>query len=112
MRNKLGLLGILGFLGVLGIVTDNRFFLAFFAFLVFFRYFFVIPDELFMQNVRRAATPAFFTGVAVQGITIAVTAFTKDAQQLISGLALSFSISIMLFIILLVAAEFKELRSR
>lgn len=112
MKNKLGLLGVLGLLGILGIVTDNRFFLGFFAFLVFFRYFFVIPDELFMQNLRRAATPAFFTGVAVQGITIAVTAFTKDTQQLISGQALSFSISIAPFIILLVIAEFKELRNR
>jgi quinol-cytochrome oxidoreductase complex cytochrome b subunit len=112
MKNRLGLLGLLGFLGILGIVTDNRFFLAFFAFLVFFRYFFVIPDELFKQNVQRAATPAFFTGIGVQAITIAVTAFTKDTQQLISGLSLSFSVAMMLFIILLVVAEFKELRNR
>jgi hypothetical protein len=112
MNNKLGLLGLLGFLGILGFVTDNRYLLAFFGFLVFFRYFFVIPDELFKQNVQRAATPAFFTGVGVQAITIIVTAFTKDVPQLVTGLSLSFSISIALFIILLVITEFKELRSR
>jgi uncharacterized membrane protein len=67
---------------------------------------------LFKQNVQRAATPAFFTGVGVQAVTIAVTAFTKDTQQLISGLALSFSVSMVLFIILLVIAEFRELRNR
>lgn len=112
MKNKLGLLGMLGFLGILGFVTDNRYFLAFFGFLVFFRYFFVIPDELFKLNVRRAAAPAFFTGVGIQAITITITAFTKDVPQLVTGLSLSFSISIALFIILLVIAEFKELRSR
>ncbi len=112
MKNKLGLLGLLGLLGILGIVTDNRYFLGFFAFLVFVRYFFVIPDELFMQNVRRAATPAFFTCIGAQAVTLLVTAFTKDDDQLITGLALSFSISMMLFIILLVIAEFKEQRNR
>lgn len=112
MKNKLAFLGLLGLLGILGIVTDNRYFLCFFAFLVFLRYFFVIPDELFMQNVRRAATPAFFTCIGVQAATLSVTAFTKSNEQLITGFALSFSVSMMLFIILLVIAEFKEQRNR
>jgi hypothetical protein len=112
MKNKLGFLGLLGFWGVLGIVTDNRYLLAFFAYFVFFRYFFVKPDELFKQYVQGAATPAFFTGVAIQAVTIAVTAFTKDINQLVIGLSLSFSIPVMLFIILLVGTEYRELRSR
>jgi hypothetical protein len=112
MKNKLGFLGIVGFLGILGIITEDRTYLAFFAFLVFFRYFFVIPDELFRLNVRRAASPAFFTGVAVQTATIAVNVITKDDSFLIAGLALSFSVSMFLFIILLIIAELKEQKNR
>lgn len=112
MKNKLGFLGLLGLWGILGIVTDNRLFLAFFAYFVFFRYFFVKPDELFWQNVHRAATPAFFTGIAVQAVFIAVSAFAKDTSLLITGLSLSFAVSLIIFISMLVVAEFKELRNR
>jgi hypothetical protein len=110
MKNKLAYFGLIGFLGILGIVTDNKYSLAFFAFFVFFRYLAVKPDELFKLNVQRAATPAFFTGVAVQTITLAVTAFTKNSAQLVAGLSLSFSISIFLFIIILVIFEYQEAR--
>lgn len=112
MKNPLGYLGIFGFVGIIGIITEYRLFLAFLSFFVFVRYFFVIPDELFRENVRRAATPAFFTGTAVQAASVAVSAFTKDESLLTAGLALSFSISMFVFIILHVIAEFKEQRSR
>ena len=102
MKNKLAYLGLLGFLGILGIITENKYFLGFFGYFVFFRYFVVRPDELFKLNVQRAATPAFFTGIAVQALTLAVTAFTKDIAQLVIGLSLSFSISTALFILVLV----------
>ncbi|MHB1483705.1 MAG: DUF3796 domain-containing protein [Saccharofermentanales bacterium] len=112
MKNKLGFIGLIGFLGFSGILTDNRYLLAFFGFFVFFRYFFVKPDELFALNVQKAAVPAFFTGVAIQTLTIAIISFTKDKNQLIFGLTLSFSISVFIFILKLVIAEFNEYRSR
>jgi hypothetical protein len=112
MKNKLGYFGALGFVGILGIITDNRYLLAFFAYFVFLRYFFVIPDELFKLNVQKAATPAFFVGIALQVLTIAVTAFTKDITQLVTGLALGFSVSTAVFILILVISEFKEYRGR
>lgn len=112
MKNKLGFLSLLGFLGIIGIITEDRTYLSFFAFFVFFRYFFVIPDELFRLNVRRAASPAFFTGVAVQAATVAVNAVTKDDSFLIAGLGMSFAVSMFVFIILLVIAEFKEQKNR
>lgn len=112
MRNKLGYMGLMGFMGILGITTENRYLLAFFAYFVFLRYFFVIPDELFTRYVQRASVPAFFTGVAIQTLTIAVTAFTQDKTQLIAGLSLAFSIPVALFIILLIRSEFKEMRGR
>lgn len=112
MRNKVGYLGLFGFMGILGIVTDNKYLLAFFAYFVFFRYFFVRPDELFKLYVQSAAVPAFFTGVTVEFLTIAITAFTKNITQLVTGLSLSFSISTALFILILTISEMKESRSR
>ena len=110
MKNKLAYLALLGFMGILGIVTDNKYFLGFFGYFVFFRYFFVKPDELFRLNIHKAATPAFFTGVAMQALTLTVTAFTKDITQLVIGLSLSFSISTALFILVLVVYEYRESR--
>ncbi len=37
--------------------------LGFFGFAYYFRYFFVTPDEMFQQNVRKAASIGFFSGV-------------------------------------------------
>jgi hypothetical protein len=110
MKNKLAYFGLLGFLGILGIVTDNKYFLAFFAYFVFFRYLTVKPDELFKLNVQRAATPAFFAGVAGQAITLVITAFTRSIVQIITGFSLSFSVSIVIFIIILTIFEYKESR--
>lgn len=112
MKNKLAFLSLLGFLGIIGFLTENKFMFAFFAYFVFARYFFVRPDELFKQNVQKAATPAFFTGLAMQALTISVTAFTSDTRQLIIGLSLSFSVPTMLFILILVVREFRELKGR
>jgi TRAP-type C4-dicarboxylate transport system permease large subunit len=112
MKNKLGFLGLLGFIGILGIVTENRYFLAFFCYFVFFRYFFVKPDELFQSYVKKAATPAFFTGLAFQALTISAAAFTKNTQQLISGFLLGFAASTIVFILVLVISEFSESRNR
>lgn len=77
MKNILGYLGFLGLLGVLGFITDSKAYFGFFGFLGYFRYFAVIPDELFKANVKNAATPAFFAGIVVFAITVALTAFIK-----------------------------------
>lgn len=110
MKNILGYMGLLGFLGILGIVTDNKYFLGFFGYFVFLRYFFVRPDELFWLNVHRAATPAFFTAVGIQVLTLAITAFTKNITQVVVGFSLSFSISTAIFILVLVVYEYRESR--
>ncbi len=111
MKNKLGYLGLLGFLGILGVITDNRAFLGFFGYLVYFRYFKVIPDELFMENVKKAATPAFFISIVITTITIALTAIIKDKIILSIGLLTGFIISLLMFTIMLTIYEFKESRN-
>jgi len=108
MKNKLGFLGVLGLFGAAGFFTDNKSYFALFAFLYFFRYFFVIPDELFKINIQKSATPAFFTGTAIYALTIALTAFRVGTVVFASGLVLGFVIPFLMFTILLSVYEIKE----
>jgi hypothetical protein len=108
MKNKLGFLGFLGLLGIVGFFTPNKVYFFFFAFLYFFRYFSVIPDELFNENVKKAATPAFFTGLVIYTITAALTAFSISTLFFVAGLVLGFAASFLVFTILFVSYELKE----
>ena len=112
MKNSLGFLGFVGFVGILGIITDNRSFLGFFGYFVFFRYFRVKPDELFRQNLRRAATPAFFAGLVTQVLAIGTSAFVHTAAPATIGLVASFIVSVLIFLITLIVLELKEQTGR
>jgi len=85
MKNKLGYFGFMGLIGLLGLITDNPGFYGFFGFFAYFGFFNVIPDELFKLNVQKAATPAFFV-----------------------GLAINFAASIIVFTIILIYRSFNE----
>ena len=112
MKNKLGYLGFLGVLGVLGFITNNKIYFSFFGFLVYLRYFFVIPDELFKANVQKAATPAFFVGVVIYTITAALTAFYINTTIFVICLVFGFVSSFLVFTIILTSCESKENRSK
>ena len=58
--NYLGLLSLLSLIAILGWKTGNTGLYGFFGFAYYIRYFWVIPDELFQQNVRKSTTFAFF----------------------------------------------------
>ena len=106
--NKLGFLSLLTILGLLGLATDNRGFLGFFGFAYYIRYFFVTPDEMFMQNVRRAASIGFFSGVIVTGIAtvlrVAFPVFISSRAVLAAG----YAVSVFCFTIVLMMSEIKE----
>ncbi len=108
MKNKLGFLGFLGLLGILGFFSENKTYFCFFGFLVYFRYFAVIPDELFKENVQKAATPAFFIGVVIYTLTGALTFFPISTAVYVSCLVLGFVASFLLFTGIFVYYEIKE----
>ena len=64
-RYRYGMMGFLSLLGFLGIFTEERTFLAFFAFAVDFEYFFLKSDEMLEQYMNRAASSAFYAGMLV-----------------------------------------------
>lgn len=106
--NRLGLLSLMALLGILGLVTENRALLGFFGFAYYIRYFFVTPDELFLQNVRRAASISFFAGVTVTGLTVAlrvlIPAFVSSGIPLVA----CFVVSVLCFTVSLVVLELRE----
>lgn len=58
-----GAMGFLSLLGFIGIFTDERIFLAFFAFVVDFEYFFIKTDEMSETYMNRSAAKAFYCGM-------------------------------------------------
>ncbi len=108
MKNKLGYLSLLAVLGILGFLSDNKGYLGFLGFLYYIRYFFVIPDELFKANVQKAATPAFFTWIALSAVTIALRTLISDDALLAVGMGIGMAVSIFIFSIILIVCELRE----
>ncbi|GEA13850.1 hypothetical protein E308F_00900 [Moorella sp. E308F] len=108
MKNKLGYLSLLAVLGTLGFLTDNKAYLGFWGFLYYIRYFFVIPDELFKANVQKAATPAFFTGLASSAVTIMLRVLMNNDALPTLGMGLGMALSIFVFTVILMVCEIRE----
>ena len=66
-----GLLGLLSLLGFVGVFTQERAFLAFFAFAVDFTHFFQRKDEMAVAYLNRSAALGFHWGMAA-GFAVAV----------------------------------------
>ena len=66
-----GSLGLLSLLGFIGVFTEERSFLAFFAFAVDFQYFFLPSDEMAEAQLTRAAALGFVAGMlAMAAVTL------------------------------------------
>lgn len=106
--NKLTLIALLGLMGILGLVTEKKGFLGFFGYLYYLRYFMVIPDELFENNVRKAGSFGFFTGMAVSAITISYFVLSGNVLTAHIGFTSGFVASMFAFTISLSYFEYKE----
>ena len=62
-----GLLGLLSLLGFVGLFTEERMFLAFFAFACNFQYFFIPADEMMTAYMNRSAARAFYGDMFLTG---------------------------------------------
>ena len=110
--NKLGLFSILALLGFLGFWTENKGFFGFFGFAAYLSYFNVLPDELFWQNVQKAATTAFFIQMlSLLPICLGATLLGIRGSQ-IAGVAFasSFSIGVIIFTLYLIWMEWRVTR--
>lgn len=109
MKNKYGFIGFISLLGFWGLIGKEPLFLSFFVFVIFFEYFWITPDEMFIETMRKCATIAFFTNLAVTSAgTLVLSHFEISRNPLAGGTALGFGISIAVFALLTFAMELKE----
>lgn len=91
MKNKYGFIGFLSLLGWVGLFGDEPLLLSFFAFLLFFKYFWVQPDELFIETIQKCAACAFFINLLITtGATLVFSYFMISSNPLAGGAALGF----------------------
>ncbi len=112
MKRRYGLIGLLSLIGVLGIITHTRDYYPFFAFALFFEYFFVKTDEMFLENMRKAASWAFYLNLATTAITTCYFALIKQIPELAlqKGIGMGFGISLIVFSFVTAYFDWKERR--
>lgn len=112
MNRRYGLLGLLSLIGILGFINHNAAYYPFFAFALFFEYFFVKTDEMFIANMRKAASWAFYSNLAVTTAVTCYYAIIKQAADvaLLKGIGLGFGISLMVFAFATVCFDWKDRR--
>lgn len=111
MKNKYGLIGFISLLGFWGLYSDEEIFLSFFAFIVFFQYFWIVPDELFIETLRKCAARAFFANIVITIVTTFLLSFFEISRNpMAAGTSLGFSIAIAIFALSIFILEWKQRR--
>ena len=109
MKNWYGCIGFVSLLGAWGLIGSEPLFLSFFAFALFFEYFWVTPDEMFVDTIKRCASWAFFANLFITtAATFALSYFNMSSNPLAAGTALGFGISIAIFAFSTFVLEIKE----
>ena len=106
-----GMLGFLSLLGFLGILTQERSYLAFFAFVVDFQYFFVNSDEMFDAYMRKSATWAFYGGMLTTAAAAMVAYFltgSAGGETLSMGFAAGWAAAVIIHAVLVAYYSFRE----
>ena len=85
-----GSMGFLSLLGLIGIFTEERGFLAFFAFAVDFEFFLLPSDEMVDSYMTRSAARGFFCGMLSVAV-VALAAFFWTGRDGGEALAAAFS---------------------
>ena len=110
-RNIYGLMGLLSLLGFIGIFTKERGFLAFFAFVVDFGYFFIKSDEMLEAYMDKAASLAFYSGMLVTAAVTLIRCFFAGQPgntALLTGFASGWGVSVMVHGLLIGYYQFRE----
>ena len=106
--NYLGFLSLVALLAPMGYLTGEIGFYGFLGFLYYARYFTVLPDEFFRENVRRAAMAAWLSEmVLLVPLTYLSFFFSGAARALATGFGLSFAAAIFVFTIALMVYEYR-----
>ena len=110
-RYLYGLTGFLSLLGLIGLFTEDKTFLAFFAFAVDFEYFFIKSDEMLEDYINRSAARAFFLGMtATSGAAMFNFLIGGDGprEALLGGFSFGWAVSVLVYTLSSVYFGFRE----
>ncbi len=110
-RNLCGFMGFLSLLGFIGLFTEQRTFLAFFAFAVDFEYFFIKSDEMIEEYMNKSASAAFYSGMVTMAVVTLISFFTNnqaESNALVNGMAYGWIVSVVVHALSLAYYKFKE----
>lgn len=96
-KNKMAFLGALGFIGLLGIPTGNYALFGFFGFFGFFTFLRTKNDELWQENIGKAATNGFIVSVIGLSTTMALVAILETIAAAMVGIAVTFLVQMLAF---------------
>lgn len=99
-KNYYGFVGLLGLMGFVGVFTENREWLLFFLWFVECKYFNIIPDEMFKQQLYKSAGIAFFITCPTMLIFIGIANLTNNAELLRTGLIVSSGVAVFSFVVI------------
>lgn len=109
--NWLGFLSLLSLIAVLGWQHQETGLYGFLGFIYFIRYFWVVPDELFILNVQKSATIAFVASMAVLAPAMfAASPIYGISAAVPMAFALSFAAATISFNLSLAVLEWREQR--
>ncbi len=110
MKRRYGLIGLFSVIGFAGLAVQNTSLYPFLAFVIFFEYLFVAPDEMFVNNMRKAAAWAFYVELGITALItcISITLFPKTALQ--KGAGAGFGIGIAVFCLATAYFDWKDRR--
>lgn len=106
-----GCMGFLSLLGFIGVFSDERIFLAFFAFVVDFEYLFTKPDEMMNEYLNKSAAFGFYLGtitMAIATLFYYLFIIQDGSAALIIGLSSGWVVSIMVHTFMVVSYSIKE----
>jgi hypothetical protein len=116
MKNKLAYLGFFGLVGFGGIFFEGGTLFSFFAFFSFFSFANVIPDELFLENVKQSALRAFFAQLTISSTALAIGSMMMDyslsAWVMVIGLSLTYAVGILVFAFSIIHYEYIERKGK
>ena len=99
-RYLYGLTGFLSLLGLIGLFTEEKTFLAFFAFAVDFEYFFIKSDEMLEEYINKSAAMAFFLGMLATAAAALFGFFVikvAPGKALLSGFSFGWAVSVFVY---------------
>jgi len=115
MKNKFGFLGLISLLSITVFWTGEWLMLSWLGFATFFRYFWVEPDELFIETLKKCASMAFFVQLAISVLLSLIGSLIPNIlgnhEHFLSlGITFGFTAGIGVFVFLTTIVEWVQLK--